>query len=40
MSEDCPLCNGKEVADLEDLDFSELCPLHYWLLLAEAEGIA
>lgn len=41
MNKDCPLCNGKkDIDDLDDLDYFELCVFHWWLLMEQSEGIA
>jgi len=40
MEKDCPICKGKDVDDLDDLEFAELCSLHFYLLTSEVEGVA
>jgi len=34
FSESCPLCNGKDIDDLDELDVYELCFFHFWLFIS------
>ena len=32
----CPLCDGKkDIEELDELDYFELCPFHFWLIMEQ-----